>query len=56
MKPTLLFNGYAVRIQPVMIEGQQRLRITHLPSRIEAQALTAKLKGQLGAEQPSISR
>lgn len=51
-------NGYTVRIQPVTIQGQQRytLRITHLPSRIEAQALAAKLKGQLGAEQPSVSR
>ncbi len=51
-------RGYAVRIQPVTRDGQQSytLRITHLPSQAEAQALAAKLKGQLGAEQPVVAR
>ena len=53
--------GYAVDIRPVMQEGNivYRLRISHLPSRREAQILAAQLKAQqdqLGIGEPTIGK
>ena len=51
--------GYAAEIQPQ--EGEYgkriyRVRIAHLPSQQEAQALAGKLKGRLGIAEPKVSR
>lgn len=50
--------GYDVRLQPVAHEGgwTYTLRILQLPNRAEAERLAARLKGVLGAENPSASR
>jgi hypothetical protein len=50
--------GYDVRLLPVAKQDgwEYRLRIVQLPSRAEAQKLSAQLKGTLGAENPSASR
>ena len=50
--------GYAAEIQPLKTEAGQiyRVRLAHLPSREEAQALAARLKGKLGIAEPKVSR
>ena len=50
--------GYAAEIRPVKsADGQiYRVRIAHLPSRQEAQALAGKLRGRLGVAEPKVSR
>ncbi len=50
--------GYDVRLQPVAHEGgwTYTVRIVQLPNRAEAERLAARLKGTLGAENPSASR
>lgn len=45
--------GYDARIRSLQ-GGQYQLRITHLPSREEAQALAQKLTGKLGITTPTI--
>jgi hypothetical protein len=49
--------GYAAEIRPVKsADGQiYRVRIAHLPSRQEAQALAGKLRGRLGVAEPKVS-
>lgn len=49
--------GYAAQIQPIN-EGEKRsynVRIANLPSKDEAQALAASLKGRLGLGDPKVS-
>jgi hypothetical protein len=50
--------GYDVRLLPVEKEGGwvYSLRITQLASRAEAQQFAQQLKGNLGAESPTVSR
>ncbi|MBA4381895.1 MAG: hypothetical protein C0406_04955, partial [Sideroxydans sp.] len=50
--------GYDARLHPVAHDGgwSYELRIGQLASRAEAEQLAAQLKGQLGAENPSVSR
>lgn len=50
--------GYDVRLLPVAHEGgwTYTLRIVQLPNRAEAERLALRLKGVLGAENPSASR
>lgn len=50
--------GYDVHINPVAHEGawQYTLQITQLASAVAAKGLAAQLKGNLGAENPSVSR
>ncbi len=47
--------GYDARIRPLQ-GGQYQLRITHLPSRAEAQALALKLTGKMGITAPTVGR
>ncbi len=49
--------GYAAEIRPVKSEAGQiyRVRIAHLPSRQEADALAGKLKGRMGIAEPKVS-
>ena len=50
-------NGYAAEIRPAKV-GEQRLyhvRIANLPSKEEAEALAAKLRGQHGVTDPKVS-
>jgi hypothetical protein len=47
--------GYDARIRPLQ-NGQYQLRITHLPSRAEAQALARKLTGKMGINAPTVGR
>ncbi|HSM98694.1 MAG TPA: FecR domain-containing protein [Gallionella sp.] len=47
--------GYDARIRPLP-GGQFQLRITHLPSRAEAQALAGKLAGKMGVTSPTVGR
>lgn len=49
--------GYAAEIHPAATEAGQiyRVRISHLPNRQEAAALSAKLKGRLGVSEPKVS-
>lgn len=49
--------GYAAEIQPVLA-GEKRsynVRLANLPSRDEAQALAARLKGSMGVNEPRVS-
>ncbi|MDH2916004.1 MAG: FecR family protein [Gallionella sp.] len=50
--------GYDVQLQPVAQEGGwlYTLQIRQLPNRTEAERLATRLKGNLGAENPSASR
>ena len=50
--------GYAAEIRPLKSEAGQiyRVRIAHLPSRQEAEALAGKLKGRMGIAEPKVSR
>lgn len=51
--------GYAAEIRPPLksAAGQiYRVRISHLPSRQEAEALAGKLKGRMGIAEPKVSR
>ena len=47
--------GYDVRIRPLQ-DGQYQLRITQLPSRVEAEALAHKLTGKMGITAPTVGR
>ena len=50
--------GYAVRIQPQKL-GEKRiyhLRLAHLPSKAEAEALAGSIRGKMGVAEPSVSR
>lgn len=47
--------GYDARIRPLQ-GGQYQLRITHLSSRAEAQALASKLTGKMGITAPTVGR
>lgn len=47
--------GYDVRILPLQ-DGQYQLRITQLPSRVEAEALAHKLTGKMGITAPTVGR
>jgi hypothetical protein len=47
--------GYDVRILPLQ-DGQYQLRITQLPSRVEAEALARKLTGKMGITAPTVGR
>lgn len=49
--------GYPATILPVEVEGrtEYRLRLTGLPSRAEAEALAAALKGRPGMADPKVS-
>ena len=50
--------GYAAEIRPVK-EGDKSayaVRLANLPSRAEAEALAASLKGQLGLDELKVSR
>lgn len=50
-------NGYAAEIRPAGAGDKQvyRVRIANLPSKAEAAALAAKLRGQFGAAEPRVS-
>ena len=50
--------GYAAEIRPVKSAAgmMYRVRISHLPSKLEADALAAKLKGKMGAGEPRVSK
>ena len=50
--------GLPAEIRPVKTEAGQiyRVRISHLPSRQEAEALAGKLKGRMGIAAPKVSR
>ena len=50
-------NGYAAEIRPATVGGRlvYRVRIANLPSREEAEALAAKLRGAHGIVEPRIS-
>jgi hypothetical protein len=50
-------NGYAAEIHPAKA-GEKRIynvRIGHLPSKAEAEALAAQLKGKMGVADPKVS-
>lgn len=49
--------GYAASILPAMVEGKRVyfVRLTQLPSRAEADALAASLKGRYGIAEPRVS-
>ena len=50
-------NGYAAEIHPALV-GEKRVynvRIGHLPSKAEAEALAAQLKGKMGVAEPKVS-
>lgn len=50
-------NGFAAEIRPAKA-GEKRIyqvRIANLPSREEAEALAARLRGQYGVDEPSVS-
>jgi hypothetical protein len=47
--------GYDARIRPLQ-DGRYQLRISHLPSRAEAQALALKLTGKMGITAPTVTR
>lgn len=47
--------GYDARILP-LAKGKYRLRIIQLPSRAEAEALAADLRGKMGIVAPGVSR
>jgi hypothetical protein len=50
-------RGYAAEIRPVRARDAMvyRLRIANLPSRAEAEALAARLRGQPGVTEPKVS-
>lgn len=50
-------NGYAAEIRPAMAGDKQlyHVRIANLPSKAEAEALAAKLRGQFGVSEPKVS-
>ena len=50
-------NGYAAEIRPAKAGGKlvYRVRIANLPSKEEAEALAAKLRGQHGVVDPKVS-
>ena len=50
-------NGYAAEIRPAKAGDKQvyRVRIANLPSKAEAEALAAKLRGQFGVSEPKVS-
>ncbi|MDO8552942.1 MAG: SPOR domain-containing protein [bacterium] len=50
--------GYAAEIRPLKSAAGQiyRVRISHLPSRQEAEVLAGKLKGKMGIAAPKVSR
>ena len=51
-------NGYAAEIRPAKSAGKlaYHVRIAHLPSREEAEALAANLRGHYGIAAPRVSR
>ena len=50
-------NGYAAEIRPAKVGDKQvyRVRIANLPSKAEAEALAATLKGRFGVAEPRVS-
>lgn len=49
--------GYAAQIRPAML-GEKRIyfvRLAHLPSKAEAQALAASIRGKMGVTEPRVS-
>lgn len=50
--------GYAAKIRPAMREGKRiyDVRLAHLPSREEAEALAASIRGKMGVAEPKVSR
>lgn len=50
-------NGYAAEIHPAKAGGKRvyDVRIGHLPSKAEAEALAAQLKGKMGVVEPRVS-
>ncbi len=50
--------GYAAEIRPLKTEAGliYRVRISHLPSRQDAEVLAGKLKGRMGIAEPKVSR
>ncbi len=50
-------NGYAAEIHPAMAGGKRvyNVRIGHLPSKEEAQALAGQLRGKMGVTEPKVS-
>ena len=50
-------NGYAAEIHPALAGGKRiyNVRIGHLPSKAEAEALAAQLKGKMGVVDPKVS-
>jgi cell division septation protein DedD len=52
---TLREAGYDARIQP-LAEGQYRLRLIQLASRVDAEALAHELTGKMGVDAPTVGR
>ena len=50
-------NGYAAEISPAKVGDKQvyRVRIANLPSKAEAEALAAALRGRFGVAEPKVS-
>jgi hypothetical protein len=48
-------NGYAAEMRSVKAGGKYQVRIPNLPSKEEAEALAAKLRGRYGAAEPRVS-
>jgi hypothetical protein len=50
-------NGYAAEIRPTQVGDKQvyRVRISNLPSKAEAEALAATLRGRFGVAEPKVS-
>ena len=50
-------NGYPAEIHPAMAGGKRvyYVRIAHLPSKEEAEALAAQLRGRMGVGEPRVS-
>lgn len=54
---TLRAAGYAARIRPAM-SGEKRIyivRLAHLPSKAEAEALAGSIRGKMGVAEPKVS-
>ena len=55
---TLRAAGYAARIRPALTGGKRvyNVRLAHLPSRAEAEALAGSIRGMTGIAEPRVSR
>ena len=49
--------GYAAEIRPAMVDGKRiyDVRLAHLPSRAEAEALAASIRGKMGVDNPGVA-